>query len=567
MPAGSLLVDIGMSIARLQSDMGKAIGIVSSGAKRMESAFSGLKHAVIGAVSVGAITALGKSALEMGDNLAKTSEKFGISVEQLSGLKVAATIADISIEDLGIAFGKMSQFVTKGAVDTAEAALAFKAMGINLKDFKDPGALFVKIAQYLEGMGDKYEKVALAKAIFGRAGQNLLPVMKDVAKGFDSLSASAEKLNASFTGEEAKNLEAYHDGMKKFGIWAQGTAGKAIIAILEAYETYSKTGIFSRKWEQTKTGKISDILVENPEAEKLNKLNMDRLVAAEKEKKRIEELGLKNSLKLLGERADALALFYGDEKEMAEIVAEEDIKRGEIAIKLIKDRAAYAEDLRGTMDAMSLAYDPEADLVEGIGDIERVRNAMKEMTLQTSEAMEKIQAFGALNATVFRGTDGVIADMAGVAINAFHGMTDALTDFVMTGKKNFTDFANSVIADIMRIAIRQSIVAPFAQGLMGAFGLSAPVAAMASGGPVFGGSSYLVGERGPELFVPSSSGSIIPNGGGKGNVTVNIRNESGEKVRAKSSTASFDLSGTVIDIVLDGLNRNVHGLRTALGGA
>jgi hypothetical protein len=89
---------------------------------------------------------------------------------------------------------------------------------------------------------------------------------------------------------------------------------------------------------------------------------------------------------------------------------------------------------------------------------------------------------------------------------------------------------------------------------------------MASGGPVFGGSSYLVGERGPELFVPSSSGSIILNGGGKGNVTVNIKNESGQPVAARASS-SFDLSGTVIDIVLDGLNRNVRGLRTALGGA
>jgi hypothetical protein len=46
----------------------------------------------------------------------------------------------------------------------------------------------------------------------------------------------------------------------------------------------------------------------------------------------------------------------------------------------------------------------------------------------------------------------------------------------------------------------------------------------ASGGPVMGGKSYLVGERGPELFTPGSSGSITPNGsfGGGGNVTINV---------------------------------------------
>jgi hypothetical protein len=43
----------------------------------------------------------------------------------------------------------------------------------------------------------------------------------------------------------------------------------------------------------------------------------------------------------------------------------------------------------------------------------------------------------------------------------------------------------------------------------------------ASGGPVSAGNPYLVGERGPELFVPGSSGSIVPNGGLGGNI-VNI---------------------------------------------
>jgi hypothetical protein len=46
----------------------------------------------------------------------------------------------------------------------------------------------------------------------------------------------------------------------------------------------------------------------------------------------------------------------------------------------------------------------------------------------------------------------------------------------------------------------------------------------ASGGPVMGGGTYLVGERGPELFTPSSSGNITPNNalGGGANITVNV---------------------------------------------
>jgi hypothetical protein len=46
----------------------------------------------------------------------------------------------------------------------------------------------------------------------------------------------------------------------------------------------------------------------------------------------------------------------------------------------------------------------------------------------------------------------------------------------------------------------------------------------ASGGPVAGGTTYLVGEKGPELFTPSGSGTIIPNGalGGSGSNVINI---------------------------------------------
>jgi phage-related minor tail protein len=55
---------------------------------------------------------------------------------------------------------------------------------------------------------------------------------------------------------------------------------------------------------------------------------------------------------------------------------------------------------------------------------------------------------------------------------------------------------------------------------MGTFG-----GARAKGGPVSSGQTYMVGERGPELFVPGRSGTIVANdkmGGGNTNVVVNV---------------------------------------------
>lgn len=47
-------------------------------------------------------------------------------------------------------------------------------------------------------------------------------------------------------------------------------------------------------------------------------------------------------------------------------------------------------------------------------------------------------------------------------------------------------------------------------------------AGRAGGGPVDAGTPYMVGERGPELFVPSKGGTIVPNGAGGSRLTVNI---------------------------------------------
>jgi hypothetical protein len=65
---------------------------------------------------------------------------------------------------------------------------------------------------------------------------------------------------------------------------------------------------------------------------------------------------------------------------------------------------------------------------------------------------------------------------------------------------------------------KTSVLNPFGTNFLGAGRLTG---ARASGGPVSMGGSYLVGERGPELFTPSVGGRITSNGG-SGGVTINL---------------------------------------------
>jgi lambda family phage tail tape measure protein len=114
---------------------------------------------------------------------------------------------------------------------------------------------------------------------------------------------------------------------------------------------------------------------------------------------------------------------------------------------------------------------------------------------------------------------------------ATQGMEDMIVKFAKTGKFEFKEFVNSMLEDLLRSQIRQAMGSIFSMGGSqtsggggGLFGGSIIPGILAAGGPVSDRRPYLVGERGPELFVPNSAGSMIPNSGlsGGGNVTYNI---------------------------------------------
>ncbi|MEP0324576.1 phage tail tape measure C-terminal domain-containing protein [Bauldia litoralis] len=64
----------------------------------------------------------------------------------------------------------------------------------------------------------------------------------------------------------------------------------------------------------------------------------------------------------------------------------------------------------------------------------------------------------------------VAGGIGGAFVDAFQGAEDALAKFVMTGKADFGDLAQSILADLIRIQIRSSITGPLATAIGGAFG-------------------------------------------------------------------------------------------------
>jgi phage-related minor tail protein len=131
------------------------------------------------------------------------------------------------------------------------------------------------------------------------------------------------------------------------------------------------------------------------------------------------------------------------------------------------------------------------------------------------------------------GPFGSAIDLAGARLES------TLVRAIRTGKLGFEDLkrvALSVLSEIASAAIRSgldTILGGLGQGGGGSGGLLGAAGGLiggllglpgrATGGPVSPGRAFVVGERGPELFVPTSSGSIAPSiGQGRRDVRIAI---------------------------------------------
>jgi len=130
-------------------------------------------------------------------------------------------------------------------------------------------------------------------------------------------------------------------------------------------------------------------------------------------------------------------------------------------------------------------------------------------------------------------TDKWLEDLRFAAEGWGRSFSTVLADAALDGRLAFEDignFAKGVFRDILALSIQRSIAEPLIKAGVSALGsiFAVPgtsssktdISGFADGGVPPVGRASIVGERGPELFVPSTAGRIIPNNALGGNVTI-----------------------------------------------
>jgi lambda family phage tail tape measure protein len=285
--------------------------------------------------------------------------------------------------------------------------------------------------------------------------------------------------------------------------------------------------------------------------------------AAEKERKRLAEAAAKEAKRLAEaqerEQTRLLEKYRSELKEQdknatraeyQEVTAYQNaiatIRAKEQALKIQNDIALIekttqdlrSEDVKLTKDL----YLNEQQLLENIKEIQKnnildaeskehlisQENALADATeryLRAQNQAVKAQREGAFGegfmkegARFFRDLPTELENGAKAFSSVMGNMESALDNFVRTGKLSFKSLARSIIQDLIAIQLKASASSIF-KTLLGSFGfmnnqggmeLSGSLGFADGGNPPVGKAS-IVGERGPELFVPRTAGTIIPN--------------------------------------------------------
>ena len=230
---------------------------------------------------------------------------------------------------------------------------------------------------------------------------------------------------------------------------------------------------------------------------------------------RLEKASISMALSVRNEMNQALSASEKAEDEyvfsLLSEVQQQKILNAELE-KNSKARAFIEKQMGATFEALDVTQATPRDI--------SLATDMIELLKQRAELTSKIKVLE---------TDlQIIAKDAGAMI------AQGFEDAILSGEK-LGEVVRSLGRDLVRLVFNQMVTQRLAKGI--AVGLAGGGIAgfMADGGPVSGGKSYVVGEEGPELFVPHASGTIVPNNkmgsgggsGGAGGVTINYNIASG----------------------------------------
>ena len=246
---GTLTIEMAANVARLQKDMAAAKKTVNDAMTSIKSGASSAMNALAGlglTLSAAAFASYIKGAIDAADKLNDLSKATALSVENLSGLELAAKQSGGDLEGTAQAINKLS-------VQMGQDAEKFKLLGITAKDpleaFKQLSDIFVQIK-------DPQLRAAVAAEALGKSWQSAAPLLAEGSAKIQEMIDKGKDLSG-ITPELVARADEFNDKLAEIGTAAKGasmTIASGLLPILQS--------LAEEFTESKRTGGALSVLVE-----------------------------------------------------------------------------------------------------------------------------------------------------------------------------------------------------------------------------------------------------------------------------------------------------------------
>jgi len=518
--------------------------------KAMGSASKFATRAVAGigaALSIRALTRYTTSAISAADSIGKMAQTAGVTAERLQELRFAfGQLAGTTDSEVDASLRRFNRRLGLAADGTGAAKDTFGELGIAIADaggnLRNTEAVLEDTLFELSQIDDASRRAAKASEIFGEdAGPALAGALSEGQEAVQRLSQEARDLGIILGDDAVKSAEALADQMDILNKTMMVNFQEGLMSSLAGDADSFSEAIADQQFQDgLKTlgefiGESLSFLVENADTI----IRVGRALA-------LVGLSAKIGGAIAGRKGAVAGMGVGGAIAALAEIAE-----------LVADSEVSAESQTPRMEPTVVTPPP------GLREEEIRANLLEKVQGATVGAIEKTSAL-----------DGAMQDVGeslqDIAKTMTDDVSDGLTDIIMQAESASDVFAG-LARQIARTLVQQQIADPIAEGITGfassmagsIFGTGTTATphgvgpggmkTNANGGNVFGGVPSIVGERGPEVFVPGQDGQIVPNHqmGGGGNVTVNVINQGGEQLEAQQQQTRRGPNGdTIVDVMV-----------------
>lgn len=529
------LDDANKSAKKFEAEQKKAMREAAKAAKELEGALKTTAQ-----VAAAAALAIG-GALRWADEIADTADAFDVTVSSLLSMRDALAMAGGKVDNFGTMLQKLSNEAQAAREGTDKARASFEKLGITGKEVEEsaPDELFARVAEALSKIEDPIARNAAAFDLLGKAAKGV--DWKEYWKNYSSGKATTEGVS-----------QAIEEGAKA---WDNlGAAGRAALeGILVLVKPF--TAFINFMADKLREGKQKPLPGSLFDLEMGGTGNLEnagpgtppaaaQAAASKKEggykKPPSSEAGFPAATQAVREQTDELvrqvSVMIKREEMQSKFIAMTKNQRelAEAVFKIEEDRDKLIANAEKEIAIEQKREKINTEKVKALQDqIETIKYA-KEVEIEAISSIiqkrqEEQQTFEYGWNKAFRQYAEDAQNYSRIGEQAFNSvisnMDMALTEFTTKGSFNFKKLTGSILQDLIRIQLRMQMMQLFGMAfnkgrlLLGSFGFGTGIGygsqdyglAFADGGQPPVNQPVLVGEQGPELFVPRSPGTVIPN--------------------------------------------------------